>query len=366
MTDGDPNTPELPRTLSGPELVALRAQIPGAKATAQWHLPPSAWWSVLKRVYVMNDFHNLPLLAAGVAFFAFLAFVPFIASTVLLYSFLGDPETVAASLDLAQRFVPEDVTRILERQLTQIIATNNTVKGFGLALSLLLSLYGATRAATAMMKALNIIYEEYETRNIVRTTLVALGITTGMIGVAIIGLIAISWFGYASIILARYISADIIVLVKVATWLVAGALASGAFAVIYRFAPDRNAAKWRWLTAGSIVATLIWVAISMGFGFYAAHITNYNATYGSLAAVVIFQMWLFLSSYAVLIGAEINSETERQTMRDSTIGPDRPIGRRGAVMADNIALDEAERALLEKKKRKEADHIARRATPALR
>ncbi len=362
MTGGDPNTPELPKVLHGRELVELRCEIPGAKAYAQWHLPRQAWWSVLKRIYVMNDFHNLLLLAAGVAFFAFLAFVPFIASIVLLYSLVGDPDTVAASMDLARRFVPGEVMRIVERQLTQIIATSNSAKGFGLAIALAFSLYSATRAATAMMKALNIIYEEYETRSIVRTTLVSFGITFGMIGVAIIGLIAISWFGYASIFLARYIGADILLVVQITTWLVSGILVSGAFALIYRLAPDRRAAKWRWLTAGSIVATLMWVAISLGFGFYAAHITNYNATYGSLAAIVIFQMWLFLSAYAVLLGAEINSETERQTMRDSTIGPDRPIGQRGAVMADNIALDEAKRALLAKRKRKEADRIARHAT----
>lgn len=357
----DPNTPELPKALDGRELVGLRSEIPGAKAAAQWRLSRKAWWLIAKRIYVMNDFHNLPLLAAGVAFFSFLAFVPFIASIVLLYSLVGDPATVGESMKMAQRFVPGDVMSIIERQLTQIIQTSNSVKGVGLAIALAFSSYSATRAATAMIKALNIIYEEYETRNIVRTTLVSFGITFGMIGVALIGLAAISLFGYATIFLARYVGANILLLVQISTWLVAGALVSCAFGIIYRLAPDRRPPKWRWLTAGSMVATLMWVLISLGFGFYAAHITDYNATYGSLAAIVIFQMWLFLSAYAVLIGAEINAEAERQTMRDSTVGPDLPIGQRGAVMADNIALDEASRALLAKRKRKEADHAARRA-----
>ncbi|MCF8707413.1 YihY/virulence factor BrkB family protein [Rhizorhapis sp. SPR117] len=356
------NTPELPRKLSGPELVALRREIPGAKSGAQWHLPASAWWSVMKRIYVMNDFYNLPMLAAGVAFFAFLAVVPFIASIVLIYGLIGDPQTVAKSLNIARDFVPEEVMHILAEQLMEIVTTSATAKGFGLGIALGLSLYGAMRAATAMIKALNIIYEEYETRNIIRTTGVALGITVGMVSVAIIGLIAISWFGYVSIFLSRFLGPSALLFVQIATWLVAGMLVSCAFALIYRLAPDRRAAKWRWLTAGSVVSTLMWVAISLGFGFYAANITDYNATYGSLAAIVIFLMWLFLSAYSVLIGAEINAETERQTMRDSTVGPDRPIGQRGAVMADNIALDEAKRAVLEKKKRKHADHVARRVT----
>lgn len=362
----DPNTPELPKALTGTELVDVRSRVPGAKARAQWHLPARAWWAVVKRIYVMNDFHNLPLLAAGVAFFAFLAVVPFIASIVLTYGLVGNPQTVADSLNTARDFVPEDVMRILAEQLLQIVTTSAAVKGIGLGIALTFALYGAMRAASATMRALNIIYEEHETRNIFQTTMVALGITVGMVGVAIIGLVAISWFSYASIFLARYIGPSALLFIQILTWLVAGMLVSAAFALIYRLAPDRRPAKWRWLTAGSIVSTFIWVVISLGFGFYAANITDYNATYGSLAAIVIFQMWLFLSAYAVLVGAEINAETERQTMRDSTVGPDRPIGQRGAVMADNIALDEAKRAVLEKRKRKQADHTARRATPELK
>ena len=111
---------------------------------------------------------------------------------------------------------------------------------------------------------------------------------------------------------------------------------------------------------GSALSTLLWLLITVGFGFYVANVSNYNATYGSLAAVVIFLMWLFLSAYAVLLGAAVNAETERQTMVDSTVGPDMPIGTRGATMADTIALNEASRALLEKKRRYKANRRAER------
>lgn len=345
-----PVTPELQQLAENAD--ALADEVPGANAHSPLQIPPKAWVSILKRVYVMNDFHNLALLAAGVAFFAFLAFVPLIAVVVLLYGLIADPTTVADSLDLLTDVAPAEVLVILREQLFQIVSTNSTQKGFGLLFALLLSTYGAMRAATAMMRALNIIYEEHETRGFVRTTWVAVMITLGMAGIAVVGLISISVFSYVRNFLSPYIGAGALMLIQTLTWAMAGVLVSMTFAIFFRYAPDRRAAKWRWLSLGSVVSTLLWLLITVGFGFYAANFGDYNATYGSLAAIVIFLMWLFLSAYSVLIGAEINAEAERQTFRDSTIGADRPIGMRGAVLADSVALDDAERAILEKQQRR--------------
>jgi membrane protein len=327
-------------------------EVPGATALSPMQMPPKAWGAIAKRVYVMNDFHNLALLAAGVAFFAFLAFVPLIAVIVSLYGLIADPATVADSLDMLARVAPAEVLTILREQLIQIVTTNKTQQGLGLLIALLFSTYGAMRAATAMMRALNIIYEEHETRGFFRTTWVAVTITLGMAGIAVVGLVSISVFSYVRNFLAGYIGSGAMMLAQTLTWLVAALLVSGTFAIFFRYAPDRRAAKWRWLSLGSIASTVLWLCITLGFGFYASNFGNYNATYGSLATIVIFQMWLFLSAYAVLIGAEINAETERQTFRDSTVGVDRPIGQRGAVLADTVALDEASRAILEKRMRR--------------
>lgn len=327
-------------------------EVPGATALSPMQMPPKAWGAIAKRVYVMNDFHNLALLAAGVAFFAFLAFVPLIAVIVSLYGLIADPVTVADSLDMLARVAPAEVLTILREQLIQIVTTNKTQQGLGLLIALLFSTYGAMRAATAMMRALNIIYEEHETRGFFRTTWVAVTITLGMAGIAVVGLVSISVFSYVRNFLAGYIGSGAVMLAQTLTWLVAALLVSGTFAIFFRYAPDRRAAKWRWLSLGSIASTVLWLCITLGFGFYASNFGNYNATYGSLATIVIFQMWLFLSAYAVLIGAEINAETERQTFRDSTVGVDRPIGQRGAVLADTVALDEASRAILEKRMRR--------------
>ncbi|WP_439468286.1 YihY/virulence factor BrkB family protein [Blastomonas fulva] len=334
------------------DVEALADQVPGARAHSPLDMPPSAWWAIIKRVYVMNGVHNLALLAAGVAFFAFLAFVPLIAVIVLLYGLIADPGTVANSLDLLNEVVPSEVLVIVREQLLQIVTTSSTQQGLGLVLALLFSTYGAMRAATAMMRALNIIYEEHETRGFFRTTLVAVMITLGMAGIAVVGLVSISLFSYVRNFLAPYIGASSLMLIQTLTWVVAAMLVSVTFAIFFRYAPDRREAKWRWLSLGSMASTVLWLCITLGFGFYAANVSDYNATYGSLAAIVIFLMWLFLSAYAVLIGAEINAETERQTFRDSTVGADRPLGQRGAVLADSVALDEAEQAILEKQRRR--------------
>lgn len=345
--------------LTAQDMARLEQTVPGATGTSPLALPWRAWWAIIRRVYVMVGFHNLSLLAAGVAFYVFLAFVPLIASVVLLYGFIGDPQTVAQSIRLLDGLVPPEVLTILQDQLLAIVTSSKAAQGIGLLVAILVSIYGAMRAATAMIGALNIIYEEHETRNIFRRTGVAAAITLGMVLVAVIGIAAVSLFTYVTRFLAPYLGDATTLLVQVGTWVLAGTLVSFTFAIFFRFAPDRRAAKWRWLSVGSVLSTLLWTSTTLGFGFYVANFTNYNATYGSLAAVVIFLMWLFLSSFAVLIGAEVNSEMERQTMVDSTIGPDRPIGSRGAVMADSIAADTVSLALLEKKRRREGADLRR-------
>lgn len=336
------------------DLDLIASSVPGATGESPLAMPRAAWWAIVKRVYVMTGFHNLSLLAAGVAFYAFLAFVPLIASIVLLYGLVGDPHTVTQSIDLLTGIAPSEVLTILRDQLLAIVTSSKTAQGFGLILAIFFALYGAMRAATAMIAALNIINEELETRSFFRTTAVAALITVGMVGVALVGVLSISVFTYVSNFLAPYLGQGTALLIQLGTWVFAGALVSFTFAIFFRYAPDRRSAKWRWLSVGSVLSTLLWVVITAGFGFYVSDVSDYNATYGSLAAVVIFLMWLFLSAYAVLIGAEVNAELERQTMVDSTVGPDRPIGQRGAAMADGVVVDEASRALLEKKRQREA------------
>lgn len=347
-----------PGSFTPEQLDELRRTIPGADSHTPLAMPWPAWRAILKRVWTMLGFHNVSLLAAGVAFYAFLALVPLLASVVLVYGLLGNPDTVADTVYRLAAIAPPDVLSILRNQMLAIVTTSKSVQGFALVLAILLALFGAMRAATAMMGALNIIYEEHETRGYIATTLVAAGITASLVGVAIVGTLAISLFSYTANVLAAWLGDGLAVVIQLLTWLLAGALASVVFGIVFRFAPDRRAAKWRWLSIGSILATLLWLLITIGFGFYVANFDDYNATYGSLSAVVVLLMWLFLSAYAILCGAELNSEIERQTMVDSTVGPPKPIGSRGAVMADSVVVNPVSRTSLESRRRQDAQRLA--------
>lgn len=309
--------------------------VPGVDATRPWHHPWRAWRSILGRVYVMTGYHNLSLMAAGVAFYAFLSIAPLLGAIVMSYGLFADPQTVVEHMQTIFELVPADAARLISDQLIAVVSTASSKAGLGLAIALVLAVYGAMRASSAIIQALNVIYEEEEGRNIVVTTLLSAALTVGAIVAAIVGLLSAVGLGYLRF-LTDYLGQAGVVTLQIVTWIVAAFIASAAFGFIYRFGPDRAPARWQWLTIGSVTATLLWLAATLGFGVYAANFADYNATYGALGAVVVLLMWLFVSSYAVLIGAELNAEAERQTAVDSTTGPERPIGHRGARMADSL------------------------------
>ena len=302
-------------------------------------MPKTAWIAILKRMYTMWGFHNLGLLGAGVAFFTFLALTPLIAATVMIYGLIGDPQTVQRQMQAIVDVVPQEAAVLIQEQLLDAVSANASVTGMALLIALFFAIYGGTRAANGMIGALNIINEEHESRNIVTLTLRAFVLTLAAIFIALTGLISGGIFAWLQTQTERLLAEGLLgggtaSLFKVLTWVAAILLGSAGFALIMRYGPDRRAAKWRWLAPGALLATLLWLLISFGFSFYVAYVSDYNATYGSLSAVVVFLMWLFLSAYGILAGALLNAEIERQTTIDTTCGPDRPMGERGAVLAD--------------------------------
>jgi len=309
--------------------------LPGADSARPWQHPWPAWRAILLRIYAMMGYHNLTLMAAGVAFYAFLSFVPLLGAIVMSYGLIADPATVGRHMDTIFEIVPVDAARLIEDQLISVVTTAAEQAGLGLAVALAISIYGAMRAASAMIQALNVIYEEEEGRNFFVTTLLAAGLTVGAVLAAIVGLLAAGALAYLGQF-AGVLGSTGVVLVQIATWLIAGAIASAGFAFVYRYGPDRARARWSWLSIGSVAASVLWLVATVGFGVYAANFANYNATYGALGAVVVLLMWLFVSSLAILVGAEINAEAERQTGIDTTTGHERPLGKRGATMADTL------------------------------
>jgi membrane protein len=308
----------------------------GRQADRPTDIPAPGWFDVLKRSWKEAGEDNLNLIAAGVAFYFFLALVPLLAALVLTYGLVADPGTVMTHLQGLTELLPTDAARLIGEQLISVTQAAQGEKGLGLLLALLLALYGGMRGASSIISALNIVYEEAEQRGFIRTSLLAFAMTVGIVLVGIVGIVAISAVGYVDEML-RGAAPLVHWLVKLASWALAATLASLAIAAIYRYGPDRDEPKWRWLTPGSIIATLLWLVATLGFGFYVSNFGSYNATYGSLGAVVVLLMWLYLSAYVLLLGAELNAELEHQTARDTTEGPDRPMGARDAKMADTVA-----------------------------
>jgi len=271
----------------------------------------SEWKQILKRTWAESGDDDVGLLAAGVAFYFFLAFVPLLASIVLTYGLIADPSTVAEHIRTLAQTLPREAAAIIGDQLQAITGGEKSGShGFGLLLAIGLAIYGASKGAGAIVKALNIAYEVKESRGFIRTTLLALAITVGLMAVIAAATAAGSAIGFIEHLLP-FSSPVVHVVLQIVSALLAIAVVGLGIALLYRYAPNRPDAPWAWVTPGSAVATILWVAASFGFGLYVSNFGNYNATYGSLGGVVVFLTWLYITSYVLLMGGELNSELER-------------------------------------------------------
>ena len=275
---------------------------------------------------------RLPLLSAGIAFFAVLSIAPVLMTALSVYGAINTPTQALHQLSRVAEMLPPQVEPIVADQLTSITAASgkvNTVRGLtGLAVAL----GTATTAMMSLIDALTVAYHEAETRGFMRRAVLSLAFVLG--GAMTLGAV-IATAG----VLSRALDGapDLVrTMAAVALWLALSVLMSTIITVIYRFAPDRRRARWRWLTWGATGATALWLAASVALFAYVQRLGTYETTYGSLAGVVISMLWLWITVLLVLVGAAVNGEAERQTERDSTVGPERPLGKRGAVVADTV------------------------------
>jgi membrane protein len=274
----------------------------------------------------------VPLLAAGVAFFSFLSLFPAIIAAVLTWSLIADPSTMRDQARNAAAALPSAARDLLLQQINSLIAKPAQSLGVGLVISLALALWSASGGVGNLMSAVNLTYDEEETRGFVKRKAIALGLTLAMIvgGLLALGLVAAAPAVFDAIGLPAWTR----VLLEIGRWLLLLALVAVGLAIIYRVAPDRDAPQFKWVSTGALVATVIWLVASFAFSLYVDNFSSYGKTYGSLAAVVILMLWLWISFYVVLLGAEINAESEAQTVKDTTKGPEKPLGERQAVKAD--------------------------------
>ncbi|MDQ3762880.1 MAG: YihY/virulence factor BrkB family protein [Actinomycetota bacterium] len=304
----------------------------GSQADSPTQIPLRGWWQVLRRAIRASQEDNIPLLAAGVAFFGFLAVFPALIALVTLVGLVADPAQITQQVQSFTAGLPQDSQRLISEQLTAITQSSGGALTVGLVVSLLAALWSASSGTSNLMSAVNIAYEEEETRGFVKLRAVALLLTLGTVVFLVLTLALIA---VVPVVLnAAPLGPVGTVLAQVLRWALLIALIVVGLAVLYRVGPDRKPPKFRWVTLGSVVAALLWLLGSVGFSLYVNFFGNYNKTYGALAGVIVLLLWLFLTSYIVLLGAEINSESEYQTERDSTIGEPRPMGQRGAVVAD--------------------------------
>jgi membrane protein len=308
----------------------------GRLAESPWAIPSAGWKAVLQRSWTAASEDNIGLVAAGVSFYAFLAVVPLLGAVVLSYGLIADPATVISNVRSMTAVMPADVAKLIGEQLMSLVQSSSGKKGIGVIVSLLLAIFGARSGAGSVITALNIAYEEREDRGFVRVNILALMITGGAVVIAIVGMIAIAALGHLEDLLP-YSTMVTIVAGKLLSYALLGLVGAAGAAALYRFGPARRNPRWIWLTPGSVLTAALWLVLTMGFGFYVARFGRYDASYGSLGAVVVLLTWLYLSSYALLFGAELNSELERQTMVDTTAGPPMPLGQRGASAANQVA-----------------------------
>lgn len=312
----------------------------GHQATSPWRMPRAAWKDIASRTWQRTWDDNVGLVAAGVAFYAFFALLSLLAMTVLIYGLAADPNTIVGTIRALVRILPNDVAVLIADQLLIAVKSSQGQKGLGLLIAFLIALYGGTNGAAAMLTALNIAYEEKEKRSLVRFYGIAIAMALSALTLALVAVLAAGAVTYLQSFLPPAGPAAVVV-GKAVGYGVLAFVASAVAAILYRFGPSREDAQWKWITPGSAFTALSWLLLTVLFGLWVTTVSDYSRTYGPLGAVVGLLTWLYLSAYVFILGAELNSEIEHQTAKDSTTGPARPIGERGAWAADNVATDDS-------------------------
>lgn len=312
-----------------------RAELLGRHAESPADIAWPGWRAVIRRTLLEMLTDRISLVAAGCAFYGTLALFPAISMLISVYGLLFDPVTVLPQLSVLRDLVPPVAYTVISDRVQMLVSKPPGTLTGSLLFSTAVTLWSSATGTKSILAALNLAYEERETRSFLHYQVLAFAITVCVIVGTVLGLgllvalpPALEFLGFAEHqkVLIRSASFALLFLALV-----------GALSLLYRYGPDRRIPRWQWVTPGSLLATVLWVLASALFSYYVATFATYDATYGPLGTVVAIMMWFYVTAYAVLLGAELNAELELQTVRDSTDGPPRPLGRRGAYVADHVA-----------------------------
>ncbi len=306
----------------------------GRQAKAPWQIPLRGWKDILWRTYQEIGEDRLLAVAAGIVFYGLLAVFPAVTAVVSLYGLFGDASSINDHLSNLTGVLPGGGIDIIREQVGRLLAKSGTKLGVGFVIGLALALWSANAGTKAMMDALNVVYGEKEKRGFIKLNLVSLAFTLGAIASVLLALAAVvalpivlNHLGLSSVADAFF---------RFARWPLLLVLVVIGLAVLYRYGPSRREPRWQWLSVGSVFAAVAWLGSSALLSWYLATYAHYDATYGSLGAAIGLMMWMWISSIVILFGAQLNSEIEHQTAKDSTVEQDKPLGTRGAVMADTV------------------------------
>ena len=305
----------------------------GRRAGAPSAIPAKGWWDILRRVSAQIVEQNVVILSAGIAFFAMLALFPALGAIVTTYALIADPGDVADHFEALSVILPPEVVSIIDRRLQELTERNRGL-GIGLVLGLLFAIWSARRGVDALVRAVTVAYDERETRGLMRMIVTTSLLTLGAIAllVATIALLVaipttLAWLP---------LSGTLSFAARAGGWLLFFVVVTFALGVLYRHGPPRRSARVRWLSPGTLVATVLWLAGSAGFSLYVKSFGTFNEIYGALGAIIVLLLWFFLSAFSIVLGALLNAEMEHQTARDTTVGEAQPLGERGAFVADTI------------------------------
>ena len=311
----------------------------GREAGEPADIPARGWRDIVWRVILSIPEDRVLATAGSVAFFTLLAFFPAIAVVVSLYGIVADARTIGDHLALLAGILPEGVLGLIRDQIALIVSKPTKTLSLAFAIGFGTALWSANSGMGALFDSLNVVYGERERRSLLRFYATTFLFTVGAVAFVLLAVGSVVvlpvMLGFAGI----PISAETIL--RVARWPLLLLLVIAGLAAVYRFGPSRSSAKWRWVTLGSVVASILWIGASMAFSWYVASFDSYNRIYGSLGAGIGFMVWIWVSVIIVLIGAELNAEMEHQTARDTTTGAERPLGERGATVADHVGPAQA-------------------------
>ncbi len=319
---------------ASPAAVTTEVDDRGRLAAAPSEIPLRGWKDILLRVYGNISEHRVLALAAGMTYYSLLAIFPALAALVAIYGIFADPQSIARHLDQVSGFLPGGAIDVARDQLTRLASKGHQSLGLTFMVGLAVSLWSANAAMKSLFDTLNIVYGETEKRGFVKLNAASLAFTLAGIAFVLIALGAVVVLPVALKFVGLSNAADL--LVRIVRWPAMFVAVALALALLYRFGPSREAPRWRWITWGSAIATVLWLAASALFSWYAANFGKFNETYGSLGAAIGFMTWLWISAIVILLGAELDAEMEHQTARDTTTGSEKPMGARGAEVADTL------------------------------